>query len=194
MDEELKAFRERSLGKIKYIYVDARYEKVRHGGNVRDLAILSAIGVNEKGKREVLGVSVSLSEAEVHWRRFFEDLQKRGMNGLELLISDDHSGLGSARRAVFPSVPWQRCTFHMAQTKRAKTRKKKIRESRSQILQKNCCTILVMTINHEDLVDTLNRLMLTTIRDKLDNLLDEASRKNMNLREALAFFCKQEIQ
>jgi putative transposase len=59
-------------------------------------------------KREVLGVSVSLSEAEVHWRHFFEDLQKRGMNGLELLISDDHSGLGAARKAMFPSVPWQR--------------------------------------------------------------------------------------
>jgi putative transposase len=115
LDEELKAFRQRSLGQIKYLYVDARYEKVRQVGNVRDLAVLAAIGVNEKGKREILGISVSLSEAEIHWRNFFEDLQRRGMRGLELIISDDHSGLVAARKSVFPSVPWQRCTFHMAQ-------------------------------------------------------------------------------
>lgn len=52
--------------------MDARYEKVRQGGNVRDLAVLSAIGVNEKGKREVLGLSLSLSEAEIHWRHFLK--------------------------------------------------------------------------------------------------------------------------
>ncbi len=65
LDEELKAFRQRSLGRIKYLYVDARYEKVRHAGHVRDLAVLSAIGVDEEGKREILGTSLSLSEAEV---------------------------------------------------------------------------------------------------------------------------------
>ncbi len=135
LDEELQAFRQRLLGKIKYIYVDARYEKVRHAGNVRDLAVLSAIGVNEKGKREVLGVSVSLSEAEVHWRHFFEDLQKRGMNGLELLISDDHSGLGAARKAVFPSVPWQRCIFHMAQNAQSYAPRQEMKEEIGQVMR-----------------------------------------------------------
>lgn len=135
LDEELKAFRQRLLGKIKYIYVDARYEKIRHAGNVRDLAVLSAIGVNEKGKREVLGLSVSLSEAEIHWRNFFEDLQKRGMNGLELIISDDHSGLGAARKAVFPSVPWQRCTFHMAQNAQRYAPKQEMKEELGQVMR-----------------------------------------------------------
>lgn len=135
LDEELQAFRQRPLDKIKYIYVDARYEKVRHGGNVRDLAVLSAIGVNEKGKREVLGISVSLSEAEIHWRHFFEDLQKRGMNGLELIISDDHSGLGAARKAVFPSVPWQRCIFHMAQNAQGYAPKQEMKEEIGQVMR-----------------------------------------------------------
>ena len=135
LDEELQAFRERHLGKMKYLYVDARYEKVRHAGNVRDLAVLSAIGVNEKGKREVLGVSVSLSEAEIHWRHFFENLQKRGMSGLELIISDDHSGLGAARKAVFPSVPWQRCIFHLAQNAQAYAPKKEIEEEIGQAMR-----------------------------------------------------------
>ena len=135
LDDELKAFRERPLGRIKYAYVDARYEKVRHAGNVIDLAVLSAIGVNGEGKREILGLSVSLSEAEVHWRHFFEELQKRGMRGLELIISDDHSGLGAARKAVFPSVPWQRCTFHMAQNAQAYAPKQEMKEEIGQVLR-----------------------------------------------------------
>ncbi len=54
-----------------------------------------------------------LSEAEVHWRAFFEDLAGRGLKGMELVVSDDHAGLKAARRAVFPAVPWQRCQFHL---------------------------------------------------------------------------------
>lgn len=115
LDEQLHQWRERILGKCPYVFLDARYEKVRHEGCVRDLAVLWAIGINEQGHREVLGVSVSLSEAEVHWRSFLEQLQRRGLCGVQLIISDDHAGLKAARRGVFPSVPWQRCQFHLAQ-------------------------------------------------------------------------------
>jgi len=115
LDEELEKFRNRPLGKMTYVYFDARYEKVREGGCVRDLALLTAIGVNEEGCREVLGISCSLSEAEVHWRQFFEGLLKRGLKGVELIISDDHAGLKKARQAVLPGTPWQRCLFHLAQ-------------------------------------------------------------------------------
>ena len=66
LDEELKQFRERELGEYRVVYLDAHYAKVRVKGSIRDLAILKAIGVNGWGKREVLGVSVALSEAEVH--------------------------------------------------------------------------------------------------------------------------------
>nr|NGY94992.1 hypothetical protein [Neochlamydia sp. AcF84] len=86
LDEELKAFRERPLERIKYLYIDARYEKVRHGGYVRDLAVFSAIGVNEKGMREILGISVNLSEAEIHWKTFFENLQNGACMGSNLLF------------------------------------------------------------------------------------------------------------
>ncbi|MGE5196311.1 MAG: IS256 family transposase [Anaerolineae bacterium] len=115
LDEELEKFRNRPLGRIIYLYLDADYQKVRHDGQVRDLAVLKAIGVNEEGKREVLGISCSLSEAEVHWRKFLETLLERGLKGIEMIISDDHAGLRAALRATLPSVPWQRCTFHLAQ-------------------------------------------------------------------------------
>jgi transposase-like protein len=65
------------------------------------------------------GVSVALSEAEVHWRDFLASLQQRGLCGLQLLVSDDHAGLAAARRAVFPSVAWQRCQFHLQQNAQA---------------------------------------------------------------------------
>ena len=62
-------------------------------------------GGNEDGNREILGVSVSLGEHEVHWRNFLQSLVSRGLSGVELIISDDHSGLKSARKAVFGGVP-----------------------------------------------------------------------------------------
>jgi transposase-like protein len=115
LDEEIDQWRKRPLGIFPYVFLDARYEKVRHEGSVRDLAVLWAMGVSETGQREVLGVSVSLSEAEVHWRLFLEDLQRRGLKGVQLITSDDHAGLKNARRTIFSSVPWQRCQFHLAQ-------------------------------------------------------------------------------
>jgi transposase-like protein len=115
LDGILQEWRERPLGEVSYLYVDARYEKVREAGQVRDAAVLVATGISPEGERQVLGVSVSLSEHETHWKAFLKSLKDRGLNGMKLIISDDHEGLGAARRAVFGSVPWQRCQFHLQQ-------------------------------------------------------------------------------
>jgi putative transposase len=115
LDEVLQEWRERPLGEITYLYVDARYEKVRQAGQVRDAAVLVATGITPEGERQVLGVSVSLSEHETHWKAFLKSLKERGMTGVRLVTSDDHEGLGAARRAVLGSVPWQRCQFHLQQ-------------------------------------------------------------------------------
>lgn len=119
LDEEMTQWRERALGVCKYVYFDARYEKRQEKGCILDMAVLTAIGVNDKGKREILGVSVSASEAEVHWRDFFSSLIKRGLHGVELAISDAHEGLKAARKKVFPGVRWQRCQFHLQQNAQA---------------------------------------------------------------------------
>jgi len=115
LDPILEQWRSRPLGEIPYLYLDARYEKVRQDGQVRDAAVLIATGVDRAGRRQVLGVSVSLSEQEVHWRQFLRGLVTRGLAGVQLVISDAHSGLQAARRAVFGGVPWQRCQFHLQQ-------------------------------------------------------------------------------
>jgi putative transposase len=119
LDEQLQAWRERPLGHTRYLYLDARYEKVRQEGQVRDAAVLLAVGVNDEGKREVLGVSVSLGEHEVHWRSFLQSLVARGLSGVELIISDAHSGIKRATRAVFGGVPWQRCQCHLQRNAQA---------------------------------------------------------------------------
>ena len=91
-------------------------------------AILIAIGVDEFGKREVLGISAKLSEAEVHWREFLQDIQSRGLHGVELIISDAHTGLKVAKKAVFPSIPWQRCQFHLQQNAQSYVTKRSLKE------------------------------------------------------------------
>jgi putative transposase len=115
LDDMLDAWRNRDLDRYRYIVLDAQYEKVRQVGEVLDAAVLIACGVDEDGNRDILGCSVSLSEAEVHWRAFLSDLKDRGLCGVELIVSDAHEGLQAARRAVFPNVPWQRCQFHLQQ-------------------------------------------------------------------------------
>ncbi len=83
LDDVLEAWRTRPLGCFKYVYLDARYEKVRNAGIVIVCAVLIAAGVNSFGRREILGTSVSLSEAEIHWRNFLKSLQERGLHGME---------------------------------------------------------------------------------------------------------------
>ena len=137
LDEGLEAWRERPIGRIRYLILDATYVKVRHGGSVLDCAVLIAAGVQqEDGKRTVLGCSVSLSEAEVHWRGFLEQLISRGMHGIELITSDHHSGLRAAIRATLPSVAWLRCQVHLqrnatAHVPKVDMRQKVAREIRS---------------------------------------------------------------
>ncbi len=119
LDEKLEQWRNSPLEEMVYLYLDARYEKVRQDGHIRDAAVLVAVGVDLSGHRKVLGVSISLGEQEVHWRSFLESLLKRGLRGVKLVISDDHSGLKAARQAVFGGIPWQRCQFHLQQNAQA---------------------------------------------------------------------------
>jgi transposase-like protein len=112
LHEALDAWRTRPLGKCRYLILDARYEKVRRGGQVASCTVLGAAGVDAtSGKRRVLGVSAALSEAEVHW----QSLKDRGLHGIELITSDDHAGLEAAVASLFHGTAWQRCQSHLQQ-------------------------------------------------------------------------------
>jgi transposase-like protein len=115
LDDELEKWRSRPIGETPYLILDARYENIRHGGQVRSCAVLVAIGIDPEGRRSILGVSVSLSEAEAHWRDFLASLQGRGLHGAKLVVSDAHAGLKPALDARLTGVPWQRCQFHLVE-------------------------------------------------------------------------------
>ena len=130
LDTEFKKWREKPIVEpVKYLELDARYEKVRQEDNsIVDCALLIAYGITDDGHRRVLGVSVELSEAEVHWRKFLESLVVRGLRGMKLIVSDNHTGLKAARKSVFPSIPWQRCQFHLQQNASAYIPKKSMQQ------------------------------------------------------------------
>ena len=113
LDEELEKWRNRPLGEYPYLVLDAHYEKVRTAGSVVSCALLTAIGIDTDGRRSILGVSVSLSEAETHWREFLKSLQQRAINGVKYVVSDDHDGLKAALNATMPGILWQRCQCHL---------------------------------------------------------------------------------
>ena len=93
LDKGLATWRERPLGPTPYVLLDARYERGREEGQIVDCAVLVAVGITADGKRRILGVSVALSEAEVHGRAFLDGLIRRGLTGVKLIVSDDHAGL-----------------------------------------------------------------------------------------------------
>lgn len=119
LDADLEKWRHRPLGEYEYLFLDAYYEQVREDIQVRNMAVLTAVGIHSDGKREILGTSVSMSEHELHWRAFLESLKVRGLKGVQLITSDAHEGLKAARLDVFGGVPWQRCQFHLQENARA---------------------------------------------------------------------------
>jgi putative transposase len=112
LDEQVSVFRERPLaGAYPYLWLDAKVERVRERGGVRHKALVIAYGVHETGRREVVGLDVGEAETEAFWRGFLRSLRARGLEGVQLVISDAHTGLHAAIAKVF-GCPWQRCTVH----------------------------------------------------------------------------------
>jgi putative transposase len=112
LDEQVDAFRNRPLeGRYPYLWLDAKVEKVRDGGRVVRKALVLAYGVHESGYREVIALDVGEAETEAFWRSFLRSLVKRGLIGVQLVVSDAHAGLKKAIGQVL-GCPWQRCTVH----------------------------------------------------------------------------------
>ena len=113
LDEHVEAFRNRPLeGRYPYLWLDAKYVKVRENGRVVSMALVLATAVNEKGEREVLGFDVGHSEDGAFWTAFLRQLVSRGLQGVLLVTSDAHEGLKEAIRTVLVGTTWQRCRVH----------------------------------------------------------------------------------
>jgi putative transposase len=116
LDSELKRWRDRPLHEkaYPYLFVDARYEKARVDHRIVSEGVLIVYGVDEEGYREILGVEVADTESEATYHQLFRSLKARGLKGVRLVTSDDHSGLEAAISRHFQGASWQRCQFHYA--------------------------------------------------------------------------------
>ncbi len=113
LDELVEAFRHRPLtNRYPYVWLDAKYIKVRESGRVLSMALVVAVGVTSSGDREVLGLDVGLTEDGPFWTEFLRDLVRRGLSDVRLVISDAHEGLKEAIRRVCGGSSWQRCRVH----------------------------------------------------------------------------------
>jgi transposase-like protein len=118
LDEQVTAFCERPLERAyPYLWLDAKVEKVRAGGRVEHRALVVAYAVDAGGQREVIGLDVGAAETEAFWREFLRSLVRRGLAGVQLVVSDAHEGLkaaiaqvlgahGSAARSTSSVTPW----------------------------------------------------------------------------------------
>ena len=111
--EHIETWRTRPLsGEYPYVYVDGVYLKRSWGGEVQNVSILVAIGVNNDGCREILGAAEGMKEDKESWRSFFVWLKERGLSGVRLIIGDKNLGMLETIPEVFPNARYQRCTVH----------------------------------------------------------------------------------
>ena len=172
LDEELQKWRSRPLGAVPYVVLDAIYEKVRRDGAVVSCAVLIASGVDADGHRAILGVSVSMSEAEVHWREFLRTLKERGIHGLQMISTDNHDGLNAALRATFPGVPRQRCQVH---------------------LQRNAAGYVPKADMRGQVAQTIREIFTAPDREEAQRLLDKAVVKYQKTASKLAAWMSENL-
>ena len=112
IDDKIQSFLDRPLeGDWPYLWLDATYLKVRQAGRIVSVAVTVAVAVNDRGRREVLGMAIGASEAETFWTGFLRSLTRRGLRGVKLVIADDHKGLKAAATRVLGATA-QRCRVH----------------------------------------------------------------------------------
>jgi len=127
LDAKLKKFAERKLDEsFPYLFLDATYKKVREDGIVRSQAIFTALGVTWEGRRQILAVELSNRETKTTWKEFILKLKKRGLHGVEFVVSDNHEGLKKSVFETLPSAIWQRCYVHFLRNALSHLPRKKV--------------------------------------------------------------------
>ena len=170
LDERVQSFLKRELtGQWPYVWLDATYLKSRENGHVVTRALVVAVGVNQEGRREVLGLACGPAETEAFWTEFLRDLAARGLTGVRLVISDAHQGLKNAAAKVLGAT-WQRCRVHFMRNALAYVPK-----SQNQMVAAVIRTAFVQPTREEAVAqwrETADRLRQRF--EKLGTLMDEA--------------------
>jgi transposase-like protein len=126
--EKIESWRNRPIeGKHPYVYLDGTYLKRSWGGEIKNIAVLVAIGVNSDGYREILGAAEGAKEDKEGWTQFIRHLKQRGLKGVKLIISDKCLGLVESLGDFFPKADWQRCVVHFYRNVMSQTPYDKLR-------------------------------------------------------------------
>lgn len=127
--EQIEAWRNRALeGKYPYVYLDGIYLKRNWGGEYRNVAVLIAMAVNQRGEREVIGAAEGMKEDKESWLSFLRQLKERGLKGTQLFVADKCLGLIEALGEVFPQARYQRCIVHFYRNVFSVVPRKKVKE------------------------------------------------------------------
>lgn len=125
LEERVEALRTAPIeAPIPYLYLDATFLDARWARSTESVSALVAYGIDERGHRKLLAVTLGPEESEASWRDLLGQLLDRGLHGVRLVVSDAHRGLQAAVRKLLPEVPMQRCTVHLARNVAAKVPKK----------------------------------------------------------------------
>lgn len=179
LDGALAKFAGRRLeAEYPYILLDARYEKVRVDGCVQSQAVLVALGIGWDGRREVLGVELASRESTVFWKDFLAGLKRRGLHGVEFVVSDDHCGIRRAVGEMFPDATWQRCYVHFLRNALARLPRK---------ADPDCLTELRWIYDRRDIGEARNdlRAWLAKWQGRYPQLCDWVEE---NIGETLSFY------
>lgn len=167
LDSQVRTFRQRPLTDKRYpfVIVDALVIDVRQEGQVVSMAVLLAYGINEQGYREVLGCYLDNSESQAAWEHVFSDLKQRGLAGVDIVVSDNHSGLVTALKKHFQGTSWQRCQTHFIRNILGQT-PRRYRHALAQHLK------LIFTAPDSQTARLLANTLLETYQDKAPAAMD----------------------
>ena len=141
LDKSVREFKDRPLeGAYPLVITDATYFKVRVDHRVISKAFMIAIGINDRGRREIIGFDLYDNESKETWQEFFLSLRARGLKNVRMITSDAHEGILYGISHVFPDTPWQRCQFHFTKNIIEKAPKKYQEGLRSEIQAMFQCT------------------------------------------------------
>ena len=170
LSEDVQTFCSRPLGHCPYVFMDARFEKVRENGLIVSRAVLVAVGVTTEGRRELLGFTIAAGEDTDTWDAFLRTLVARGLHGVQLAISDACAGAAKAIQQVLPGASWQRCTIHLGRNLAAAV---------SHKYRAEVCTLLKLILTSADLTTARKNLahalrVLGERHPKAAKILDDA--------------------
>ncbi len=113
LTQQFDAWRERPLQEHwRVLYLDGVHFSIRHGDQADSTIILTALGVDLTGNKEVLALRACAEESKDGWVCLLQDLRRRGATQIDLIVTDGHDGLLAAVKELFSATPRQRCLVH----------------------------------------------------------------------------------